>query len=198
MAEQVDLQLCICRCASFPILPRPHYCKYACQIPPRECRRSNPDQATIKCMAGGHDIRLLSNPVVFKPTLTTLLLTENVLSAGLDMRTVLDLGCGSRPIAIGLALSGATHVYATDLMSEACELAIENVKLNRVAERVTVLCGDLFEPVKRMKFDIIVDDVRGGGRGCKNLLLVSARSALGRPRRCRPHDRDARKVSATP
>jgi methylase of polypeptide subunit release factors len=46
-------------------------------------------------------------------------------------------------------------------MSEACELAIDNVKLNHVEERVTVLCGDLFEPVKRMKFDVIVDDVSG-------------------------------------
>jgi len=77
------------------------------------------------------------------------------------MHTVLDLGCGSGPIAIALALSGAQHVYATDLMPRACELAISNVELNHVQKIVTVLQGDLFEPVNQMKFDIIVDDVSG-------------------------------------
>jgi len=126
--------------------------------------RVNADVSTMtvgKCVVGGHELRLFSDPLVFKPTLTTLLLTEQVLSAGLEMRTVLDLGCGSAPIAIALALSGARHVYAADLMPEACALATKNVRLNHVEKKVTVLDGDLFEPVKQMKFDIIVDDVSG-------------------------------------
>ena len=77
------------------------------------------------------------------------------------MRTALDLGCGSGPIAIALALNGAQHVHAIDLMPQACDLAITNAKLNDVEQMVTVLCGDLFEPVNQMRFDIIVDDVSG-------------------------------------
>ena len=123
--------------------------------------RVNADLSTMTvgiCVVGGHELRLSSNPLVFKPTLTTLLLTEQVLNAGLEMRTVLDLGCGSAPIAIALALSGARHVYATDLMPQASALAAKNVRLNHVQQKITVLNGDLFEPVRRMKFDIIVDD----------------------------------------
>jgi len=126
--------------------------------------RVNADVSTMTvgiCVVGGHELRLSSNPLVFKPTLTTLLLTEQVLNAGLEMRTVLDLGCGSAPIAIALALSGARHVYATDLMPQASALAAKNVRLNHVQQKITVLNGDLFEPVRRMKFDIIVDDVSG-------------------------------------
>ena len=126
--------------------------------------KANADQATMtigKCVVGGHDLRLFSDPLVFKPTLTTLLLTEQVLSTARKMHTVLDLGCGSGPIAIALALNGAQHVYATDLMPRACELAIKNVELNHVEKIVTVLQGDLFEPVDQMRFDIIVDDVSG-------------------------------------
>ena len=140
----------------------------------------NSDQAIIKCVAGGHEVRLLSYLMVFKPTLTTLLLTEQVLSAGLEMRTVLDLGCGSGPIAIGLALSWLTHVFATDLMSKACKLAIKNVNLNHVEEKVTVLCGDLFEPIRQMKFDIIVDDVSGVAEEVAKISSVPTGSAIGR------------------
>lgn len=124
----------------------------------------NADLSTMtigKCVVGGFELRLFSDPLVFKPTLTTLLLTEQVLRVGLTKRTVLDLGCGSAPIAIALALNGARHVHAADLMPQACELAIKNVKLNCVEEKVTVLNGDLFEPVRHMKFDIIVDDMSG-------------------------------------
>lgn len=114
-----------------------------------------------KRLIGGREIELASDPLVFQPTLTTALLADQVLAAGVNMRTVLDLGCGSGPIAITLALAGAHHVYATDMMSRACELARRNASLNDVATRITVLEGNLFEPVQHLKFDLIVDDVSG-------------------------------------
>ncbi len=109
----------------------------------------------------GHVIELFASPKVFKPTLTTTYLIEQMAAADVQGRTVLDLGCGAAPISIAAAMLGARQVYASDIMPEACELAERNAIHNRVADKITVLNGDLFESVEGMKFDVIVDDVSG-------------------------------------
>ncbi len=98
-------------------------------------------------------------PGVFQPTTTTQLLVEQLVD--IKGKTVLDLGCGGGPIAITAALNGAEKVCAVDIMPEACQATLRNLELNGVAERVNVLQGDLFEPLKGLKFDFIVDDVSG-------------------------------------
>lgn len=113
----------------------------------------------IHCEVFGRQIPLHSSPRLFRPTLTTTILTAQLTNESLENRTVLDLGCGIGPIAIGLALSGAAQVYGTDVMLEACELALVNAKLNRVADRMSILSGNLFEPVRGLRFDVIIDDV---------------------------------------
>ena len=113
------------------------------------------------CTVAGHLTRLTVDSRLFRPTLTTSILTESIRDQDVRGRTVLDLGCGIGPIAIGLALAGAEHVYATDIMREAISVAARNAQLNGVAERITLRSGNLFEPVEGMKFDIIVDDVSG-------------------------------------
>lgn len=109
----------------------------------------------------GHQLSLVSDRSVFRPTLTTSLLTEAVLADGLARGKALDLGCGLGPIAIALAKSGADHVWAIDLMASACELARLNAQINGVGDCISVLEGDLFEPVAGSTFDLIVDDVSG-------------------------------------
>ncbi len=113
------------------------------------------------CPVMGHAVRLLHHPGVFTPTLTTAFLTDQVQRDRLAGSAALDLGCGAGPIAIALALCGAHSVHAVDLMPEACDLARRNVALNGVSERVKVLAGNLFEPVRGLQFDLIVDDVSG-------------------------------------
>jgi methylase of polypeptide subunit release factors len=109
----------------------------------------------------GHLTRLTVDPRLFRPTLTTSILTESLHDRDVRGRTVLDLGCGVGPIAIGLALAGADHVYATDIMPDAIGVAARNARLNGVAGRITLRSGNLFEPVEGIEFDIIVDDVSG-------------------------------------
>jgi HemK-like putative methylase len=115
----------------------------------------------IHCDVAGKKVLLSADPHLFRPTLTTTLLTEHLQRANIENRTILDLGCGIGPIAIGLAMAGAAHVYATDIMPQACELAFANAKFNHVADRISFLPGNLFEPVQGLKFDLIVDDVSG-------------------------------------
>ncbi len=114
---------------------------------------------TLDLTLGAHELHLAVSERAFQPTSTTRLLFEPVhIPAG---ARVLDLGCGVGPLAIAAALSGAKEVVAVDVMPEACELARKNAELNGVADRVKVLVGDLFEPVKGMTFDVIIDDVSG-------------------------------------
>lgn len=71
--------------------------------------------------------------------------------------TVLDLGCGYGVIGIVIAkLNPKLKVYMVDINKRAVELAKLNAKLNNVEKQVTVLHGDLYEPVKDMKFNLII------------------------------------------
>jgi len=106
-----------------------------------------------------YELDLEVNDEVFTPTSTT-----NKLAQHLEINSgdkVLDLGCGIGPMAIIAALMGAGHVHAVDIVADACELARRNVAKAGVEDRVTVTCGDLFEPVRGETFDVIIDDVSG-------------------------------------
>jgi len=61
---------------------------------------------------------------------------------------IVDVGTGSGCIAVSLAhlLPGARG-YATDLSSSALDVAAANAARHRVADRVTVLQGDLLDPL---------------------------------------------------
>jgi len=96
---------------------------------------------------------------IFTPTTTTQLLVKNM--GDVRGKVVLDLGCGSGPVAIYAALKGAEKVYAVDIMAEACEATRRNARLNGVSDRIEVLHGNLFEPLRGLTFDVIVDDVSG-------------------------------------
>lgn len=109
----------------------------------------------------GHEMLLGQNTDVFRPTLTTRLLIEQVIAEGVRGKRALDLGCGSGPIAIALAMAGAGHVYATDAMLKACVLAQRSVQLNGLSHLITVARSDLFEALEGQRFDLIVDDVSG-------------------------------------
>ncbi|HHX26512.1 MAG TPA: class I SAM-dependent methyltransferase [Firmicutes bacterium] len=72
------------------------------------------------------------------------------------VKRVLDLGCGYGPIGIVAAkLSPESEVIMVDLNERACELAQDNVRLNRLTN-AQVLSGNGFQPVAGMKFDLIL------------------------------------------
>jgi methylase of polypeptide subunit release factors len=106
-------------------------------------------------------VKLDLKPTVFQPTTTTRLLAQKM--GDVRGKKVLDLGCGSGPIAIAAALEGASHVVAADVMDEACMLARNNAEINGVSDRVEVVQSNLFDGLKGRKFDVIVDDVSGMG-----------------------------------
>lgn len=75
--------------------------------------------------------------------------------AGLTIADV-GVGCGAIAIALAANLPGA-RVVATDISPSALKLASENVSSHRVDDRVTLLEGDLLQPVTG-PIDILVSN----------------------------------------
>ena len=72
---------------------------------------------------------------------------------------VLDLGTGSGCLAITIAKRCPTvTVDAVDLSAEAIQLAERNTRIHKLADRVTLHEGDLFGPVQRQRYDLIVSN----------------------------------------
>ena len=127
----------------------------------RYLKQKEPVQYLIgKSCFYGYDF--IVNPAVLIPRFETEELVENVLYRydrhfkGQEL-DVLDLATGSGCIGITLALEEKNlHVTATDLSEEALEVARTNNK--RLQAGVTFLQGDMLEPLKGKKFDIVVSN----------------------------------------
>jgi release factor glutamine methyltransferase len=69
---------------------------------------------------------------------------------------VLDVGTGSGAIACSIAAETQAEVHATDVSAAAVRAASENARRLGVASRCFVHQGDLLEPVKDRRFDLVV------------------------------------------
>jgi len=98
-------------------------------------------------------------PDVFQPTLTSELIAQTLeVQPG---EVVIDLGCGSGFFSVLAAKCGASKVYAVDIMPRAVELTLHNAQRNGVASRIEAFTGSLFEPLRNVRADLVVDDVSG-------------------------------------
>ena len=71
----------------------------------------------------------------------------------------LDIGTGSGCIAVTLLLERPLiRMTATDVNPKALEVALENARMHGVEDRLELLEGDLFAPVKGRMFDLIVSN----------------------------------------
>ncbi len=71
---------------------------------------------------------------------------------------VIDIGCGSGILSIVSAKLGASKVIGIDIDSAAVKVATENIKLNRVEEKVKIIKGNLLNGITE-KGDIIIANI---------------------------------------
>lgn len=79
---------------------------------------------------------------------------------------IADIGTGSGCIAITLALSfsppyeggGGVVIYATDISAPALQIAQQNAQRHGVLDKIEFLQGNMLEPLKYKKIDLIVSN----------------------------------------
>ncbi|WP_407423169.1 HemK2/MTQ2 family protein methyltransferase [Methanobrevibacter sp.] len=89
---------------------------------------------------------------VYVPAEDSYLLADNLLIK--EGQSVLEIGTGSGIVAM-YASKLTDKITVTDINFDACQLAEKNFKANGI-ENIEVLFGNLFEPVKNRKFDVIL------------------------------------------
>jgi tRNA A58 N-methylase Trm61 len=98
-------------------------------------------------------------PGVFSPTTTS-----RALADALEIKeddTVIDVGCGSGVLSFVAARLGAAKVVGCDLSKAAVEAARRNAKRLGLAGRTEFREGNLLEPVRDVRADVVIGDVSG-------------------------------------
>ena len=105
------------------------------------------------------DVELLVEKGVLVPRGETELLGATALEVVSNQSRIVDMCCGSGNLACALATHlPAARVWASDLTDACVSLARRNVERTGVANRVTVVQGDLFSALKGLEgtIDLIV------------------------------------------
>lgn len=114
-------------------------------------------QVEWKGRAGPFPLRIGSG--VFSPTTTSRTLADALEISPGD--TVVDVGCGSGVLAFVAAKLGAKRVYGCDLSEPAVAAATENAKALGLQDICEFRVGDLLEPVRDVRADVLIGDVSG-------------------------------------
>ncbi len=73
---------------------------------------------------------------------------------------VIDVGTGSGILMVAAEKLGAKEIWGIDIDPDACEVARENLTLNKVSEEKTkVFAGNLLEVVEEKKFSVVVANI---------------------------------------
>ncbi len=108
----------------------------------------------------------------------TMLLLEHILLP--ENGRVLDVGCGYGVIGITVAkLNPKLIVYMTDINPLCVKITKINAKLNNVAEKIIVLQGDRYKPVRGLKFNAIYSNPPlSAGMNVVESIVLEAREHL--------------------
>jgi SAM-dependent methyltransferase len=112
---------------------------------------------TWKGRTGPFTVRL--TPRVFTPTSTSVALAEAMeINEG---EVVLDVGCGSGILAFVAARLRAAMTYGCDVSVDAVRVATENARRLGIAAVTDFRAGNLLEPMKDVRADVVIGDVSG-------------------------------------
>lgn len=108
------------------------------------------------------DLKVITKPPVLIPRLETEYWVYNLLKKLNKFRDknldILDLCTGTGCIALSLAkYFKNSKIYAVDISEEACNLAVENSRINNI-ENIIIIKSDLYNNLADLKFDIIVSN----------------------------------------
>ncbi len=97
--------------------------------------------------------RIVIFPGVYEPAEDSYLLIDVVMP--IASGDVLDLCCGTGIIGLCIA-SKVKSVTSIDINPIAVKNTCENFKINLVYDKLNAIVGDLFSPLREVKFDLII------------------------------------------
>lgn len=103
----------------------------------------------------------LVTPAVLIPRPETEMIVENAVSvlANFETPQFVEVGVGSGCISVSiLAECPAAAASATDISSDAVEIAFQNAVRHGVADRLSLVCGDLFGDISTSDLHLIVSN----------------------------------------
>ncbi len=106
-------------------------------------------------------LSFLVTPAVLIPRPETELLVETAVRElkGRENLRILDVGTGSGAVAVSIAVFlPESEVVAVDISPAALNVAMQNAARHNVTDRVRFLAGDLYAPVSRERFDVVVSN----------------------------------------
>ncbi len=104
-----------------------------------------------------NDMKIIQNPNMFCYSLDSIIL-PNFITIKSNVKKILDIGCGNAPIPLILTTKTNADIDAVEYQKEIYELAKSSVELNRLEDRINLICGDIKEVYKNIKtetYDII-------------------------------------------
>jgi release factor glutamine methyltransferase len=125
----------------------------------RRCRRE--PMAYILSSVNFHGLRIITGPGVLVPRPETELIVDEILKmhspSGQELN-ILDLMTGSGCLALAIARAlPNSWVTGTDISEDALRHARKSARINNISN-VTFIRGSIFEPVKDMRFDLIISN----------------------------------------
>jgi len=117
------------------------------------------DVARIEWKGRGGPFSLQLGQGVFSPTTTSRTLADAIEIRPGDV--VVDVGCGSGVLAFVAAKLGAKRVVGCDLSEPAVKAARRNAEDLGLDDRCEFRHGDLLEPVRDVRADVLIGDVSG-------------------------------------
>jgi SAM-dependent methyltransferase len=96
---------------------------------------------------------------VFRPSSTSLALADALAITPGD--TVVDVGCGCGILSFVAARLDAQRVYGCDISDAAVRVAGANAERLGLKDRTEFRAGDLLDPVRDVRADVVIGDVSG-------------------------------------
>jgi release factor glutamine methyltransferase len=121
-----------------------------------ERRRTGIPVAYLTGSAWFYGREFVVNDAVLVPRPETEHLIDEALRFVRGAIRVLDIGTGSGAIACTIAAETNAQVDATDASRSAIEIANENARRLNVEDRCTFYLGDLTEPVRGNRYDVVI------------------------------------------
>ncbi len=109
-------------------------------------------------LLGYSNLKVYQDTEMFNFSLDSVLL-PNFVTLNKKINNILDIGCGNLPVSLILSTKTSAYITAVEIQEDVYELALKNLKLNNLENKIKLLNDDIRELYKKIEtesFDVVV------------------------------------------